>query len=385
MPLFCNACGSPLGTPIYESPSNASLTTMNTVIPGRTEVYFCDACSHLQTTSLPNLDEYYALEYEANLASDDDDQLYKVVDGRPIYRAAHQAHMVLRKLKLPDGSRVLDYGCAKAATLRKLLAEQDTLSAFAFDVTDKYTTFWQRFIPDGQWSTFHTPDAWDGTLDVVLSFYALEHVEHPQGFLAHVRRLLRPEGTFYFIVPNAYVNIADFVVADHVNHFSDPSLRTMLGRAGFEVLEIDAISHDAAFIVLARKSGTPSVSTPDPAVVDGLRLEVDRMARFWTNAAQRVRAFEAGLPLAARRAIYGAGFYGNFIASALNNPDIVECFVDQNPHLQGRAVRGKPVVAPAALGDAVDTVLVGLNPKEARRIIEEIAEWRGRHRTLFFL
>jgi hypothetical protein len=44
----CNVCGSRLGSPLYESADNASITTMNTVIEGRTRVFFCDECGHLQ-------------------------------------------------------------------------------------------------------------------------------------------------------------------------------------------------------------------------------------------------------------------------------------------------------------------------------------------------
>ncbi|MFN9121152.1 MAG: hypothetical protein ACK5X5_05040, partial [bacterium] len=81
----CNVCGSRLGSPLYESADNASITTMNTVIEGRTRVFFCDECGHLQTSELPNLSQYYAQEYAINLASDEDDQLYKVIDGKPVY------------------------------------------------------------------------------------------------------------------------------------------------------------------------------------------------------------------------------------------------------------------------------------------------------------
>src|SRR5690606_15253939 len=60
----CNVCRSRLGAPIYESAENGSITTMNKLIAGRTRVFFCEACGHLQTSELPNLVEYYAHEYE---------------------------------------------------------------------------------------------------------------------------------------------------------------------------------------------------------------------------------------------------------------------------------------------------------------------------------
>ncbi len=109
MQAACNVCGAPLREPVYESADNASITTMNKVIEGRTRVYFCNDCGHLQTSELPNLVQYYAQEYEINLASDEEDQLYKVIDGRAIYRAEHQADTLLRKLSLlvrPEGPRL---------------------------------------------------------------------------------------------------------------------------------------------------------------------------------------------------------------------------------------------------------------------------------------
>ena len=384
-PGQCNICASPLGQPVYRSANNASITTMNKIIPGRTEVFFCGACGHLQTTELPNLDAYYATEYEINFASEDDDQLYKVIDGRPVYRAEHQANVLLRKLHFGAGHRVLDYGCAKAATLRKVATAHTDIVPYAFDVTDKYVPAWQRFIAAGHWATHRVPAVWDATIDIVLSFYALEHVRDPRDFLRTVRRLLKPGGTFYFVVPDAYANVADFVVADHINHFSESSLRIMLELAGFEATEVDTKSHDAAFVVIARKCAQPATTPGERAPVDTLRSQTAAMAAFWGDAATRVRAFEAALPPTARCAIYGAGFYGNFVASALKEPGRIECFIDQNTHLQGREILGKPIVAPAAFDPTINTVFVGLNPRDARAIVSDISAWRQFHLNYFFL
>jgi SAM-dependent methyltransferase len=397
----CNVCGNGLGTPLYESADNASITTMNKVIEGRTRVFFCDHCGHLQTSELPNLAQYYAQEYAINLASDEDDQLYKVVDGKPVYRAAHQAATALAKLDLRSGQTVLDYGCAKAPTLKRMVAAVPGLVPMTFDVTDKYLGFWNAFVaPQNQ--AVGVPDPkWQGEVDVVLSFYALEHVADLQEALAAVRALLQPAGVFYFIVPNVYANIADFVVADHINHFSAPSIDAMLSRHGFRAESIDDQVHDAAFVVVARRddtwrapagadAGAGSAAAPSVAGVPGpdvaaARQRCAEMGRFWSNAATSIRAFEASHPEPARLAIYGAGFYGNFIASSLARPARIECFVDQNRHLQGRQMFDRPIVAPDQLPSAIDSVLVGLNPRVARSIIGEIAAWRDRRLDLFFL
>ena len=390
----CNVCSNRLGAPLYESADNASITTMNKVIEGRTRVFFCDHCGHLQTSELPDLARYYAQEYAINLESDEDDQLYKLVDGRPVYRADHQAATALAKLALRPGQAVLDYGCAKAPTLKRMLAAVPGIVPMTFDVTDKYVGFWNAFVAPQNQAVGKPAAHWHGTVDVVLSFYALEHVADLHEALAAVRALLRPGGVFHFIVPNVYANIADFVVADHINHFSAPSIGALLARHGFRAESIDDQVHDAAFVVVARRddaapapAGTyagTSVAMPCSEVVVA-RQRCAEMGRFWSSAATSIRAFEAGRPDSARLAIYGAGFYGNFIASSLARPARVECFVDQNVHLQGRQMFDRPIVAPDQLPSAIDSVLVGLNPRVARSIVGEMAAWRDRRLDLFFL
>jgi hypothetical protein len=109
------------------------------------------------------------------------------------------------------------------------------------------------------------------------------------------------------------------------------------------------------------------------------------MAEYWRDISQRIRDFEKELGATDVVAIYGAGFYGNFIASRLARPERVLCFVDQNPHLQGCDVRGKRVLPPAELPPEVTHVLVGLNPRKARSIIDSVAGWRSRRLSYLYL
>jgi SAM-dependent methyltransferase len=384
--MFCNICKKEFEGPLYESPDDFSITTMNKLVPGKTRVYYCRFCGHLQTSELPNLKDYYAHEYEINLASEDDDQIYRVVDGKPVFRADHQATVLLSKANLFPGCRVLDYGCAKAPTLKKVLAVHPDIEAFLFDVTDKYVPFWRRFPKQPSWSV-HEPDpAWSGTLDVVLSFYALEHVADLHSALTNVKSLLKPGGMFYFIVPNVYANTADFIVADHINHFSPGSLRELLARNGFDEIDVDAASHDAAFVVTARVKTGNSAKNEEKNFEEAERYSAAReMARYWSAISRRIREFETGMKTTDVVAIYGAGFYGNLIASLLANPRRVACFVDQNPHLQGSIVCGKKVLPPRELPPEVTHVIVGLNPQKARFIIDSIESWRGRKLSCFYL
>ncbi|WP_043310829.1 class I SAM-dependent methyltransferase [Pseudomonas sp. ML96] len=357
---------------------------MNKLIEGKTRVYFCDGCSHLQTNELPNLVEYYAQEYEINTASEDIDQLYKVVDGKLVYRAEHQAATLLSKVDFPVGARVLDYGCAKSPTLRNVLSARPDIEPFLFDVTDRYIPSWKTFPKMPQWST-HTPSAeWAGSMDVVLSFYALEHVAMLYQAIENIKALLKEGGTFYFIVPNVYQNLADFVVADHVNHFSAGSLIRLLELHGFGDVAVDDGCHDAAFVVTARLLAAPSNTLTQVSNFDKLRVAAQRMADYWQGITARIQQFEKDAG-GGQVAVYGAGFYGSFIYSSLVNPTNVVCFIDRNKHLEGTLLNEKSIYAPEQMPHTVSHVLVGMNPRVAKANIAEIEGWQERSLSFFFL
>jgi FlaA1/EpsC-like NDP-sugar epimerase len=183
-------------------------------------------------------------------------------------------------------------------------------------------------------------------------------------------------------VPNLYANWADFIVADHVNHFSRGSLAMMLARAGFGDIEIDESSHASAFVVSCRRAEAATQTVPVAPAPSGA---VEELARFWSTARQRISEQEGGLASDARFAIYGAGIYGNFILSCLANPDRVACFLDQNRFLQGKELNGVRIVHPADLPDDVAAVFVGLNPLNARQIISSVESLQSRNIPCYFL
>jgi SAM-dependent methyltransferase len=384
MTTACNVCATIFKAPIFESGAAKSLTTMNTLIDGKTTVYFCDTCQHAQTNALPDLETFYATEYAINLDSEDDDQLYDVVNGKQIYRSDHQAAVLMSKIDLTQHTKVLDYGCAKAPSLRKVCDKIAGIEPYLFDVTDKYVSFWQRFPNNAKWAT-HTPDpAWAGQMDVVLSFYALEHIPHLTTILNDIKALLRDGGYFYFLVPDTYQNAADFIVADHVNHFSHRSLWHLLSQNGFIDIEIDATAHASAYVVSARVNKSGAALTPAPTFANMQQQALD-LGQFWTDISSRITAFEDTVASDVPLVIYGAGIYGNFIYSCLKSPQRLTYFLDQNTFLQGTTVHSVPVIHPDALPSGAAAVLVGLNPRNARRIISKIPSLNSAEHIFLFL
>ena len=207
-------------TLMYLSKEKKSITTMNRFIKGNTEVYFCEICSHLQTIELIDLIKYYDQVYEINTHKDEADQLYKIINGKIIYRAEHQANVLMEKIEFTKNSKVLDYGCANAPTMQKILKIRPDIQPFLFDVTDRYIPTWEKFIEKNNFSTHSPNPLWNKSMDVILSFYALEHAGKLTEALQNIKKLLKIEGILYFVVPNVYQNISDFIVADHIKKYS---------------------------------------------------------------------------------------------------------------------------------------------------------------------
>ena len=372
----CCICNEPLGAPVYESARLVSITSLCQVLEGPTRVWHCANCGHTQTAPLPALEKFYAEDYHILTASDEEDQLYAVRDGEIFFRTEHQVATLMGKLDLPPNAQVLDYGCGKAATLKALCGRRDDITPHAYDVGEQYRSFWESFVPAENQAVYEVPAEWTGRFDAVVSFFALEHVAAPQSFVAAAHRLLRDGGTFYFLVPNLFTNTADLVVADHVNHFSERSLHRLLSGAGFAVCEIDSAAHNSAWVVVAEKRGAEGISAVTNSVADAVNV----MADYWREFGGRVLAFENAND--GEAAIYGSGFYGTFIHACLEQPELVTCFLDQNPHRQKQTLLAKPILVPEALPESVRRLYVGLNPRMAR---EELAvmDW-PRELEVFF-
>jgi SAM-dependent methyltransferase len=258
------------------------------------------------------------------------------------------------------------------------------LQPFLFDVTDRYVDYWKSFPPPTSWSVHEPDQRWYGTMDVLVSFFALEHIPCLRRTLKDMRALLRDGGKLYFVVPNVYSNAADFIVADHVNHFSPLSIEFLLKSQGFSEIEVDAKVHDSAFVVVASKSdyedtkGTPA---PDTSI---LKEAASGLACFWNESVERIRNFEDSID-AKQFAIYGAGFYGNMIAHNIKNRDRIACFIDRNVNIQRTIFEDIPIYRPEELPANISDLIVGLNPSIARDSIESTVAFKHRKLNCFYL
>ncbi|MCW3480617.1 class I SAM-dependent methyltransferase [Neisseriaceae bacterium JH1-16] len=368
---------------MYTSLPDQALSSLNRNLDGQLEVFSCHECGHVQTSELYNSQSYYDNDYDILTGSEDEDQIYSVAPGQsPLFRTQHQVNLLLAKLDLPEGARLLDYGCAKSSTMRALQGQRPDLAIHLFDVSDRYQEFWAKFLAKERCATYEIPAQWHGSFDAITSFFSLEHIQELANTLQKMRRLLREQGRLYAIVPNVFTNIGDFLVADHVNHFSHTSIEQLLALHGFELIELDDHSHRGAFVIVAKVGSASLAQRPSPAEVDRVRAATETISRFWRNAETDLRRFETA-HAEHTAAIYGAGFYGSYIAGRLAQPEKVQTFVDQNPYLQGTVLLEKPVVALDRLPDGIRAIYLAVNPASAEAVKADI-EQKFPNRFSFF-
>jgi len=364
---ICRVCGAELGAPILQSPP-PSITSICTLLDVDGCVWACDECGHAQSANLNRIEQFYDTEYRISLATEGYDQLYEIAAGRPVFRAEHQAKLVKETCELRPGSVVLDYGAAKAGTLRQLSSGMPGLECYVYDVSRDYQASWQDWIPAARQATYEVPEAWADTFDLVTAHFVLEHVVEPVKILKTIARVLKPAGHVFFLVPDPISNPGDLVVVDHVNHFTESSLRYLCKAAGLSADVIERHRYRGAFLVVAGRTGASGAAAPDmPRQKSG---ELRELAAFWKRAAQTISKVVAD-PLQGKSAVYGAGFYGTFIAACLKERHAPVCFVDKNPYVRLVPHLGLPVLDPQVLPLDVETVFAGLNPKIARSVLEQ--------------
>ena len=126
----------------------------------------------------------------------------------------------------------------------------------------------------------------DDAFDYVCSSHLIEHFVDPNGHCAEVARVLAPDGTAFFLTPNAP---ADFENPYHVYLFEPDDLRRMLGKyfAEVTVLGLDATPNVKADFEKRRKLARRLLAL-DPL---GLRHKLPRTWFVALHAAGRRVAY----------------------------------------------------------------------------------------------
>ena len=198
----------------------------------------------------------------------------------------------------------------------------------------------------------------------------MEHVRDLKPALRRLCDVLADDGMLYVQVPDAsrFAGRDDAPYqefsTEHINFFSAASLANLLRKLGFQarLCEENAYEQDQGApmplvdAVFQRVSQAALPLERDDVAEPGLNLLHTRRAK-----SRRTRPADDRRNSRARRSDHRLGS-GHAHAAAVSTSRLkdakIAAFVDSNPHYQGKTLQGAPILAPAALRNMPQAILI---------------------------
>ncbi|HEU4367469.1 MAG TPA: methyltransferase domain-containing protein [Methylomirabilota bacterium] len=319
----CRACARPDPELLHSSTLAETLTSEAKLRRGRLKIYLCPGCAHVMSAEggLADVADYYGREYDSLLGSVEADDLYDLdTNGEPVYRSQVQLDNLRRLANLPSKGRLLDFGCGKGTFLARFQRQYPGWELAGCDVSDRYRPFVDPITGPGGFrvTPLELVETPDGPFELVTMFFVAEHLADPAVTLGRLASLLAPTGFLYLTVPNVLVNSIDAFLADHLSHFSTPSLTVLLQRCGLRPVVVS--EHHQLGQITLMAAPEPAFAVRTPALPGGdtvapythaIRAAVTR----WVECGALLDAFLRARPATrGALAVYGAGVFGSYLA-----------------------------------------------------------------------
>ena len=289
-----------------------------------------------------------------------------------------------------EGKKFLEVGCGRGEFLKVLtefpvevygIEHKADLVALAQEAG---LSVWQDFAGNPEREL--TDGTVRGPFDVFLSFNFLEHQPEPGVMLQTIYRNLKEDGMGLVTVPaleyileqGSYYEL----IRDHIAYYSFDSLRALLNRYGFDVLEEEMVNRDTIAMIVRKN---PKRLAADAAVAGGQQelsgelsvkasggmepecseihpVDVTPMLKGYSRVREEMEGLVKELHMEGKKlAIWGASHQGFTLASTLGLAGRVEYIIDSAPFKQGRFAPAShlPIVAPDYYFEVpVDAVLI---------------------------
>lgn len=233
----CPACGGTVSAQIGERATSFDEASRERVFRQPTyAIRCCAGCGFYfksHTLPLEDLDEYYA-HLECNT--------YEPGDTFPT-----EQHLRRWLDRLPNGSRILDFGCSTGRTLKGLSGR---MSCFGVEVNELAAAVARsRGIQSVSEQELHTRESRD--FDAILLADVYEHLPRPVEVVAMLAGLLKPGGWLAIVTGNADAigsrsRLGEcwyFRSVGHLQMASEGHLRWLAARLSLRVEELHQCSH----------------------------------------------------------------------------------------------------------------------------------------------
>ncbi|WP_323099731.1 class I SAM-dependent methyltransferase [Intrasporangium sp. YIM S08009] len=181
-------------------------------------------------------------------------------------------HLLARAITGLAPGRAIDIGAAGGGNTRVLREHGWDAVALEYGA-DGAAVAHERGLATLRGDATNLPLASD-SLDLVVAFDVLEHLQDDDAAVAEVRRILRPGGTYLVAVPaDPRLWSSHDVAVDHVRRYTREGLVDLLDRGGFEVADVRSWNVLLRPVVAMRRRTSSGSDLEDlnPVVNLGLR------------------------------------------------------------------------------------------------------------------
>jgi SAM-dependent methyltransferase len=265
-----------------------------------------------------------------------------------------------------DCNSWIDIGCGTGGTLLAASRISDKIRLYGYDISGDALPM---LIGIPRFEKLFTPieEPVLNSFDIISAIHVLEHIVNPVEWLHNWAERLSQSGRLVVQVCDVRSNPFDLVVADHVTHFTNETLRTLVERAGFDIQFLEGGIVQKELTAVARytkksRSEPTIVADTSESSVAMVRQHLNWLSDLVKNSNSTLASAYGG-----RVGLWGSSNAAAWLSGSISDP--ADFFVDDDPARQGREFMGKPIIPPAAI-PVGSTVIIGLTPEVSKRIYQ---------------
>lgn len=372
-PASCPVCGNAQTVLFLQRPQHYLSVFLSSADAPEIDVefYFCPSCGHVYLSSAfdnPAYQEATERLYKQYALLDNDVRPFPQRDKH--YTSA--VEFFRREYKNPPKNfSVLEVGSNRGDFLYLLKEQYEGASVLGVEPS-KLPFYGVPTVT----ARFEECD-FEERFDVIVIRHVLEHMEYPQEIVKKSKLLLRDGGTVFVEVPNLHYDLPRGIenfIPEHINHFSQNSLLTILAAAGLKATAMDD-TRPEGLRLLASTSPEPYRCLDryliPPAWIDGYLHKIEYCMDVLRKAIEKGYA----------PCLYG---YGNVffcvLAELLKSYSFeVLCekgfqILDDTPSKRGTVFKGVPIIGPEeglARGNVI-VVVCTMNPSHKQLMCKKV-------------